>query len=125
MVSKYGYYFFFFFQAEDGIRDKLVTGVQTCALPIYPRGTQRNPIDTGCRRGCRCGQVRSRDSRMPLCSFFAPPAFLRGCRTTRPGAGRTAIADGTTIEGSARFPSNHPNVPAFPTREKHRGPSTD
>src|SRR5205823_12051657 len=26
---------FFFFQAEDGIRDKLVTGVQTCALPIW------------------------------------------------------------------------------------------
>src|SRR2546430_4333809 len=28
--------FFFFFQAEDGIRDLTVTGVQTCALPIYP-----------------------------------------------------------------------------------------
>src|SRR3989441_3325126 len=28
------YFYFFFFQAEDGIRDKLVTGVQTCALPI-------------------------------------------------------------------------------------------
>src|SRR3989449_7614965 len=27
-------YFFFFFQAEDGIRDVAVTGVQTCALPI-------------------------------------------------------------------------------------------
>src|SRR5437762_4242048 len=26
---------FFFFQAEDGIRDTSVTGVQTCALPIY------------------------------------------------------------------------------------------
>src|SRR5260370_11064690 len=26
---------FFFFQAEDGIRDSSVTGVQTCALPIY------------------------------------------------------------------------------------------
>src|SRR2546428_499650 len=26
---------FFFFQAEDGIRDLIVTGVQTCALPIY------------------------------------------------------------------------------------------
>ena len=25
----------FFFEAEDGIRDRLVTGVQTCALPIY------------------------------------------------------------------------------------------
>src|SRR5688572_31695688 len=33
----YGYYLFvfFFFQAEDGIRDLTVTGVQTCALPIY------------------------------------------------------------------------------------------
>src|SRR2546425_965600 len=31
----YIFFFFFFFQAEDGIRDKLVTGVQTCALPIY------------------------------------------------------------------------------------------
>src|SRR6266545_2884269 len=30
----YNIFFFFFFQAEDGIRDKLVTGVQTCALPI-------------------------------------------------------------------------------------------
>src|SRR5205807_4080666 len=28
--------FFFFFQAEDGIRDYKVTGVQTCALPILP-----------------------------------------------------------------------------------------
>src|SRR5207248_6048046 len=28
--------FFFFFQAEDGIRDRTVTGVQTCALPILP-----------------------------------------------------------------------------------------
>src|SRR5207245_4324182 len=27
--------FFFFFQAEDGIRDATVTGVQTCALPIF------------------------------------------------------------------------------------------
>src|SRR5256885_5180120 len=30
--------FFFFFQAEDGIRDYKVTGVQTCALPIEERG---------------------------------------------------------------------------------------
>src|SRR5216683_6738320 len=27
--------FIFFFQAEDGIRDLIVTGVQTCALPIF------------------------------------------------------------------------------------------
>src|SRR5204862_5080605 len=30
--------FFFFFQAEDGIRDLYVTGVQTCALPILSTG---------------------------------------------------------------------------------------
>src|SRR5256714_3385472 len=35
MYTRFFYiFFFFFFQAEDGIRDKLVTGVQTCALPI-------------------------------------------------------------------------------------------
>src|SRR3989441_4919360 len=39
------YTFFFFFQAEDGIRDKLVTEVQTCALPISR--------DQGERRGLR------------------------------------------------------------------------
>src|SRR5947208_7187003 len=33
--------FFFFFQAEDGIRDDLVTGVQTCALPILTITTNR------------------------------------------------------------------------------------
>src|SRR6266487_5707636 len=32
---------FFFFQAEDGIRDGRVTGVQTCALPISQRVVQR------------------------------------------------------------------------------------
>src|SRR5205823_9249811 len=42
----------FFFQAEDGIRDKLVTGVQTCALPIS-RGLaflqpDRGDADTAC-----------------------------------------------------------------------------
>src|SRR5256886_12673440 len=32
---------FFFFQAEDGIRDLTVTGVQTCALPIFPGRANR------------------------------------------------------------------------------------
>src|SRR5258708_9986385 len=34
-------FFFFFFQAEDGIRDDLVTGVQTCALPICLAAARR------------------------------------------------------------------------------------
>src|SRR2546422_3624373 len=36
MFSIVSFLFFFFFQAEDGIRDVAVTGVQTCALPISP-----------------------------------------------------------------------------------------
>src|SRR5437870_12510789 len=40
--------FFFFFQAEDGIRDGHVTGVQTCALPIL----------RGDVMGARCGGER-------------------------------------------------------------------
>src|SRR2546429_5869173 len=50
------FYFFFFFQAEDGIRDVAVTGVQTCALPIYRRvfAGYSNLWDApGCRGGRR------------------------------------------------------------------------
>src|SRR5699024_1565598 len=36
------FFLFFFFQAEDGIRDRNVTGVQTCALPI---STAKVPLD--------------------------------------------------------------------------------
>src|SRR5207245_8113300 len=49
------FFFFFFFQAEDGIRDATVTGVHTCALPIWAlRLDQRvdvlraeEPVETG------------------------------------------------------------------------------
>src|SRR5699024_1726744 len=35
---------FFFFQAEDGIRDRNVTGVQTCALPIFIKSSRKNVL---------------------------------------------------------------------------------
>src|SRR5699024_7446031 len=40
----------FFLQAEDGIRDRNVTGVQTCALPISRARTARPPAHAGARR---------------------------------------------------------------------------
>ena len=43
-------FLFFFFQAEDGIRDDLVTGVQTCALPIC--------IKSGGAAATRIGQYK-------------------------------------------------------------------
>src|SRR5215210_1786161 len=39
---------FFFFQAEDGIRDTSVTGVQTCALPISCGGSASSAWKTNC-----------------------------------------------------------------------------
>ena len=52
VVSRYRVFelfFFFFFQAEDGIRDWSVTGVQTCALPILP-GSFNADISAGMNR---------------------------------------------------------------------------
>src|SRR5438874_6446532 len=45
--------FFFFFQAEDGIRDLYVTGVQTCALPIFRTSTQPRTGEDLRRRSTR------------------------------------------------------------------------
>src|SRR6266540_6507789 len=39
-------WWFFFFQAEDGIRYRDVTGVQTCALPISPPPSKPDPAGT-------------------------------------------------------------------------------
>src|SRR5256885_3634430 len=46
--------FFFFFQAEDGIRDYKVTGVQTCALPIFVKigKAETDPEDIKLAREC-------------------------------------------------------------------------
>src|SRR5206468_9585803 len=41
---------FFFFQAEDGIRDLIVTGVQTCALPIF-HGREKSAAAAACGDG--------------------------------------------------------------------------
>src|SRR5205823_10291426 len=60
-----------FFQAEDGIRDKLVTGVQTCALPI-----------SGARAPAREGA----GARAPGCRELTQSARRPGRRTRRPGA---------------------------------------
>src|SRR2546430_15585856 len=50
--------FFFFFQAEDGIRDLTVTGVQTCALPIFDAAeAARRPAPAPARRLGRGGSA--------------------------------------------------------------------
>src|SRR3989441_10891821 len=76
---------FFFFQAEDGIRDKLVTGVQTCALPISQRRSRLAEAAGGDtqgseRAGARGGGDRRRDVRPP------PPVRRSSARLAAGGA---------------------------------------
>src|SRR2546426_5404887 len=65
---------FFFFQAEDGIRDYKVTGVQTCALPIWAGRRGRRVSGgrsggegavTGCGMGDGWGRIPHLASRIP------------------------------------------------------------
>src|SRR2546430_7782094 len=59
--------FFFFFQAEDGIRDLTVTGVQTCALPICPsRDGKRRSWDWSGAVPCAAAWSKSWCSHRPL-----------------------------------------------------------
>src|SRR5207248_8363012 len=59
----------FFFQAEDGIRGRTVTGVQTCALPIFRSYIMPSPIHTqaifsfGQRRSPALANVRNQAER--------------------------------------------------------------
>src|SRR6266567_4411581 len=82
--------FFFFFQAEDGIRDLTVTGVQTCALPIS-----------------RAGPPRLRSGSTPASAFAACRGSCRPARPARapapepgpPARGACAVAAATGGRG--------------------------
>src|SRR3989440_4949243 len=85
VIHHFFVFFFFFFQAEDGIRDLIVTGVQTCALPIsclslkapwqilrrrIPHGPLRGPSNAAIYLLCRCISPLSKP---PTCPRPWPP----------------------------------------------------
>src|SRR3989440_9377043 len=59
----------FFFQAEDGIRDLIVTGVQTCALPISFRHPARPRVAPALDDPARLVSVRSSGAPLGAASF--------------------------------------------------------
>src|SRR5690349_23604718 len=71
---------FFFFQAEDGIRDLYVTGVQTCALPIWSGAAPRTPPRSGRRtpRDDRSGQAPAAAARQACATTRGPAASYPG-----------------------------------------------
>src|SRR6266404_8562072 len=103
---------FFFFQAEDGIRDKLVTGVQTCALPILhrrmgasterstsaaatrdrgpARSNRREPRDLLARRPSACPRRFAPRGEAPAGGARAARAFRRDATGCEHDCGRAA-----------------------------------
>src|SRR5207237_5796572 len=77
---------FFFFQAEDGIRDSSVTGVQTCALPICRPGPRDRDGHTGRRKTARGARGADADER--------PEASAADGRGRAPGEARAHAAPG-------------------------------
>src|SRR5438105_10775774 len=76
---------FFFFQAEDGIRDPLVTRVQTCALPILPPAP-RHPVAAPPRSASGSPGPSARGKRPPLPGWRPAPAGSAGPDPSRPVA---------------------------------------
>src|SRR5205085_4834750 len=79
--------FVFFFQAEDGIRDLTVTGVQTCALPISRRrlrpARRRAGRPRGQGRGARRSRRRGGSGAPPACAARAPRTACGAPRSRR------------------------------------------
>src|SRR6266540_4764132 len=98
LSSSGAFLFFFFFQAEDGIRDRDVTGVQTCALPILGRRSSVTSRESG--RGGITGTGWSPSGRGGIGGWLltAPPSSRLRTGATRRG-GRP---------GPARTPSRPP-----------------
>src|SRR5687767_15659103 len=75
--------FFFFFRAEDGIRDTLVTGVQTCALPICCCD-HVDPLRT------KTYAAPAESAKLSACPPPVPPGSGRGATRRAVLAGRSA-----------------------------------
>src|SRR5207248_5266792 len=111
------FFFFFFFQAEDGIRDRTVTGVQTCALPIFRAGATRGGGRRGpaVHAGGGVGQPGprpvdvhggdERDERDPARRHGAKPRAAR-----RDRAGDLHLRRRRHRVGGLRVPAQHPRV---------------
>src|SRR5229473_3957077 len=96
-------FFFFFFQAEDGIRDKLVTGVQTCALPISSLGL---PVSR--RGGSAQHRIAAVHREWP--SGFAGP-IGRGCSRARAMNVRASSAHSRRVAEWSGRPCASPGRP--------------
>src|SRR5216683_3372277 len=94
---------FFFFQAEDGIRDLIVTGVQTCALPISARA--RSLLAAGSPGEVTAGRARNNagsEDQTPQAAVMRSRSSSRGSVAPFAAGGRVrACASPTTARSSS------------------------
>src|SRR6267143_661192 len=86
---------FFFFQAEDGIRDGTVTGVQTCALPIFCLAVFLKPLEDS------VGWARSSVGGIALLNWIVMGlgSFVAGYLSDRFGARPVVLGGGVLLGG--------------------------
>src|SRR5207247_6774383 len=108
----------FFFQAEDGIRDPLVTGVQTCALPIWLGAPPSPPVEE------RSVAALPPASPAPPAAQGPPPLDLQGLLRATPrtidrreigrascrGGGSCSVGGDATQDSSAADEQNEAEV---------------
>src|SRR5256886_2175468 len=103
VVGNVSRFWFFFFQAEDGIRDLTVTGVQTCALPICVAAGSHTVVLSGVAGNCSVTGGTSRTVTVPAggsvtasfaVSCTALPGTLTGSAST---AGQCQGPDGYSL----------------------------
>src|SRR5438034_8244557 len=92
-------WYLFFFQAEDGIRDHFVTGVQTCALPIYQYRRDsarsvawRRPQAESCDGAATLFPVAVRDWKRRRCGRDYTAAVALDRKSTRLNSSHTVIS---------------------------------
>src|SRR5690606_40632520 len=91
-------HFFFFFQAEDGIRDFHVTGVQTCALPISQNILEKAVHGVGGLRRSRPAPPRRAPRPAPPRRAAPPPRASR----PRDVTDRKSVVEGNHVDTGKR-----------------------
>src|SRR5262249_59749435 len=105
----------FFFQAEDGIRDWSVTGVQTCALPISCRPWSWRTIPSTSTSACRTGWPATRRRATCSASAIAESDWSKPEWTRGHGDAATAIGGGS---GRAAWRGRREGAGGWGWREK-------